>query len=218
MLGYGPIGAQPIGAEAITFIAAPTGAITSQPAVDGQSQRFVGTTTNATSGTYTLTGSNGGVTVGPLPFTVSGNAFDFTVPGLAAGDYSPTLTLTGSGGTAGVSGTSAFSVLGVSGGGSLVPTIIVYGAVQINCDATLVSTARVSHSAAASIAGGASITASGRTLTDIPIVTHYGSASIVCGATVTELGGNTVRGSTGITADPRNMRRQFINRTMRKQP
>jgi chitodextrinase len=97
---------------------APTGVAT-QDAPDGQSIRFHGTTTDATSGTYTLTGSNGGVTVGPLSFAVSGDAFDFTVAGLVPGDYTPTLTVTGSGGTAGVTGTSTFSIMGVSGAGEV---------------------------------------------------------------------------------------------------
>ncbi len=100
-------------------VVAPTGTITSQPAPNGQSQRFVGTTTNATSGTYTLTGSDGGVTVGPAAFTVASNAFDFTVDSLVAGTYSPTLTVTGQGGTTGVTGTSSFSISGVGGGGDI---------------------------------------------------------------------------------------------------
>lgn len=98
---------------------APTGTITSQPAPSGQSQRFVGTSTNATSGTYTLTGSSGGVTVGPTSFTVASNAFDFTVVGLEPGTYSPTLTVTGPGGTANVTGTNTFSIMSVDGGGEL---------------------------------------------------------------------------------------------------
>lgn len=100
-------------------VVAPTGTVTSQPAPDGQSQRFAGTTTNATSGTYTLTGSNGGVTVGPLPFAVAGDTFDFSETGLAPGAYTPTLTVTGPGGTAGVTGASAFTIGGVAGGGEL---------------------------------------------------------------------------------------------------
>lgn len=127
----------------------PTGTITNQPAPNGQSQRFVGTTTNATGGTFTLTGSNGGVTVGPSAFTVTSNAFDFTVNNLVPGDYAPTLTVTGDGGTAAVSGTSSFAILGVSGGGTLpdvgsvpavvpnAPTNVVAvagdGTVSVNC-------------------------------------------------------------------------------------
>lgn len=100
-------------------VSAPTGTITSQPAPSGQSQRFVGTTTNADYGTYTLTGSDGGTTVSNQTFTVTSNAFDFTVTGLTPGTYVPTLTVTGTGGTAGVSGTSTFAIAGVSGGGNL---------------------------------------------------------------------------------------------------
>jgi hypothetical protein len=105
----------------VNVIPAPTGTITDQPAPDGQSQRFAGTTTNATIGTYTLTGSNGGTTVGPLPFGVADNAFDFSATGLPPGTYSPTLTVTGPGGTAGVTGISTFSIAGVGGGGEVYP-------------------------------------------------------------------------------------------------
>lgn len=117
-------GAASASSNSVTPVAAPTGTITSQPAVDGQSQRFVLTTTGAVSGNFTLTGSAGGVTQTGT-FTITANASDFTVTALAAGSYAPTLTVTGAGGVAAVSGTTTFSVLGVSGGGSADATVIV---------------------------------------------------------------------------------------------
>lgn len=104
---------------AITVLSVPTAAVTSQPAPSGQSIRFIGTASDATSGTYTLTGSDGGVTVGPTAFTVANNTFDFTVSGLVPGTYSPTLTISGPGGTAGVTGTNSFAITPISGGGEL---------------------------------------------------------------------------------------------------
>lgn len=104
--------------EVAVLTPAPTGTITSQPAPDGQNQQFVGTATDATSGSYTLTGSNGGITVTGT-FTITAGSFDFTVTGLNPGDYSPTLTVTGNGGTAGVSGTTAFSIASVNGDSEL---------------------------------------------------------------------------------------------------
>lgn len=103
----------------LTVVAAPTGTITSQPPPDGQSQRFVLTTTDATSGIYTLTGSNGGVTVGPLPFAVENNAADFKHDALEPGSYAPTLTVNGPGGSAAVSGTSSFTIGAVDGSGEI---------------------------------------------------------------------------------------------------
>lgn len=107
--------------EAAQYVpsAAASGVITSQPAPDGQNQRFVGTTSNASSGSYTLTGSAGGVTVGPSVFAIVNGAFDFTVTGLAAGSYTPQLLVTGEGGTSVVTGTSAFSIIGITGGGAV---------------------------------------------------------------------------------------------------
>lgn len=96
-----------------------TGTVTTQYAPDGQSIRFVGVATDATGGLYTLTGSNGGVTVGPTAFTVTGEAFDFTVVELEPGDYAPTLTVSGPGGTVGVTGTSSFTINSVDGGGEV---------------------------------------------------------------------------------------------------
>lgn len=133
-----------VGALQLNPPATPTGTITSQPAPDGQSQRFSGTTSSATSGTYTLTGSNGGVTAGPASFAITNDAFDFTVTGLAPGNYAPTLTVTGPGGTAGVTGTSAFSIMGVDGGGDL----------PGDAPASSVASVAISPSAA-TIAGGA---------------------------------------------------------------
>lgn len=110
----------------------PTATVTDQTVPDGQTQRFVGTTTDATSGSYTLTGTNGGVTVGPLPFEIEGDEFDFVVEGLVPGDYAPTLTVTGPGGTAGVTGASAFSIVGVDGGGEIDP-----GTAAVQTDLTI---------------------------------------------------------------------------------
>lgn len=93
----------------------PAGAITSQPVPDGQTQRFVGTATDATSGTYSITGSNGGVTKFGS-FAVTAGAFDFTITQIVGGDYLPTLTLVGPGGASSVSGTSSFSIVNVTGG------------------------------------------------------------------------------------------------------
>lgn len=102
---------------AVGDVVVPTGTVTSQPAPDGQTQQFVGTTTNAGSGEYTLTGSNGGVTVGPSAFTVTANAFDFTAIELEPGDYAPILRAVGTNYRAVMSGTSAFTINGVGGGG-----------------------------------------------------------------------------------------------------
>ncbi len=107
---------------------APTGVVTLQPAPDGQSQRFVGTTTSATSGVVTLTGSNGGTTIGPLAFAVADNAFDFTIDEITAGTYSPTLTVTGLGGTSAVTGASSISIIGIEGGGELANSFAVVSA------------------------------------------------------------------------------------------
>lgn len=97
----------------------PTGTITNQPAPNGQKQRFVGTTTNATGGTVSVAGSNGGTNVPAMSFAVASNVFDFEVDLATYGDYIPTLTVTGDGGTAGVTGTQSFSILGVGGGGNI---------------------------------------------------------------------------------------------------
>lgn len=107
----------------ITFNAfsVPTGTITSQPAPSGQSQRFVGITSNSASGTYTLTSTDGGMNIGPLPYTINSDSFDFTVQAIPSGAYLPTLTVTGDGGTRNVSGTMAFSIAGVGGGGVVAP-------------------------------------------------------------------------------------------------
>jgi len=98
------------------YIPPPTGALTNDGLYppNGQSKRYVGTTTNATSGSYTLTGSGGGVTVTGT-FTITNNAFDFAVDGLEPGSYSPTLTVIGPNGTAGVTGAAAFSIASVGG-------------------------------------------------------------------------------------------------------
>jgi len=102
----------------------PKGVVTSQPAPDGQNQRFAGTTSNATSGLYTLTGSNGGVTVGPLAFVIENNTFDFTHTGLAAGTYTPTLTVSDGSATVNVTGTTPFTIAGLGGGGVVTPVQI----------------------------------------------------------------------------------------------
>lgn len=104
----------------LTSVSTPTGTITQQPAPSGQDQRFVGTTTNATSGSASLTSTSGGANVGPVPFSVTNNAFDFTISGITPGTYSPTLTVTGPGGTASVTGTSSFTIMGVDGGGNVI--------------------------------------------------------------------------------------------------
>lgn len=129
MFGYDTIGSATIGGVADT--APPSGAITSQPAPDGQDQRFAGTATNAYSGSYTLTSGAG--TIGPIDFAIAGGLFDFTVAGLPAGSYTPVLTITGAGGSVIVTGTSAFTIIGVSGGGEIevpdtVTSVIVYPA------------------------------------------------------------------------------------------
>lgn len=103
-----------------TPAAAATGTVTTQPAPDGQSQRFAGTTINAVSASYTLTGSAGGVTRGPAAVTITTNAFDFTVTALTPGTYTPALTVTNSqGGTTAMTGTTAFTIAGVGGGGEV---------------------------------------------------------------------------------------------------
>lgn len=118
MLGLSPNGLVPLGLSNSASVSPPTGAAT-QDAVDGQSIRFHGTTTGSPTGMYTLTGSNGGVTAGPTSFTITANDFDFTVTGLHAGDYAPTLTVTNAGGAVAVTGTSSFSIIGVDGGGDI---------------------------------------------------------------------------------------------------
>lgn len=124
----------------LNFVAAPTGNVTTQTDPDGQRVRFTGTTTNATSGRYTLTATSGGVTVSDQPFSVSNNAFDFEVADIEPGSYSPTLTVTGEGGTTNVSGTKAFTIGGVTGGGDLPP-------VQTDTTAPTVTGAAVSSGA-----------------------------------------------------------------------
>lgn len=105
-----------MGSTSFTMIASgalpPTGVVTSQPAPVAQSQRFVGSTANATSGMYTMTAVSGGATVGPLAFTIANDGFDFTVSDLVAGTYSPSLTVTGPGGTANVTGAANFVITG----------------------------------------------------------------------------------------------------------
>lgn len=108
----------------ISFVvtALPTGTITLQPPPDGQNQRFVLATADATSGLYTFTGSDGGVTVSNQPFTITNDSADFTHQGLESGTYVPTITVTGPGGTSTVTGASPFMIAGVSGGGQLPST------------------------------------------------------------------------------------------------
>lgn len=100
------------------YIPPPTGTVSTDYAPSGQSKRYAGTTTNATTGSYTLTGSNGGTTVTGT-FDVVANVFDFTVDALVPGSYSPTLTVTGPNGTASVSGAGNFNIVSVGGGGEL---------------------------------------------------------------------------------------------------
>lgn len=98
---------------------APTGTITIQSSDGGQGRRFAGTAANATGGSYTLIGSGGAANVGPASFPVAAGAFDFVIPAIPAGSYSPELSLTGPGGTAIASGATTFSINGVSGGGEV---------------------------------------------------------------------------------------------------
>jgi hypothetical protein len=108
--------------NSVTPAALATGTVTSQPAPDGQSQQFIGTTANAVSGSYTLVGSAGGVTQGPTAFTITSNAFNFIVTSLVAGTYTPNLTVTNSqGAVSTVTGTSPFTIAAVSGGGAVAP-------------------------------------------------------------------------------------------------
>lgn len=88
----------------------PSGSVTLQVSPDATSRRFIGITSNATAGSYTLTGSNGGVIVGPLPFAILSDGFDFTASGLTAGDYTVLLALSGPGGTGQVSGAASFTL------------------------------------------------------------------------------------------------------------
>lgn len=95
----------------------PSGTIDSQPAPSGQSQRFVLTTANATTGVYTLIGQDSAPNIGPTAFTITANAADFTVTGINPASYLPRITLTGPYGTVNIDG-ALFSIVGVSGGGS----------------------------------------------------------------------------------------------------
>lgn len=116
-------------------VVAPSGVVTNQPPPDGQNQRFIGTTANATSGTYSLVGTNTGMTIGPAPFAVVNDSFNFQASGLDPDTWTPTLTVTGFGGTAGVTGTSAFSIAGLGGGGDVSneqPTGITVTGVTVN--------------------------------------------------------------------------------------
>lgn len=97
------------------------GYITSQPAPNGQTQRFVGATSNVTSASYSLSDASGNVVVGPLPFTITNNAFDFTITDIEPGSYTPQLLVTGADGVSSVTGTMPFSISGVSGGGQVYP-------------------------------------------------------------------------------------------------
>lgn len=112
-----------LGVESVplNYVPAATGNVTTQTDPDGQKIRFTGTTANATSGRYTLTATNGGTTISDQPFTVSGNAFDFEVADIDPGEYTPTLTVTGEGGTGTVTGTRAFTILPITGGGDIPP-------------------------------------------------------------------------------------------------
>lgn len=106
---------------AVTIL--PTGVITLQPRPDGQVQRFVGTTTDAETGMYSISRVSGELIIGPIEFSIENDQFEIAQTMFDPGQYRATITVTGSGGTAPVSGLSDFSILGVDGGGDIVPDV-----------------------------------------------------------------------------------------------
>lgn len=56
---------------------------------------------------------------GPVAFTITNNAANFTITGIPAGTYTPVPTLTGPGGTATATGAQPITINGVSGGGGV---------------------------------------------------------------------------------------------------
>lgn len=95
-------------------LAMPTGSITSVTA-DGQTVTVSGTTGNApTSGLATITGSNGGTTQGPTALTLGNGTFTVQWLTTTPGTYTPTVSLTNSGGTTTLNG-NAVVIGGISG-------------------------------------------------------------------------------------------------------
>lgn len=106
-------------------VLAPTGAVTSQPAPDGQRLVIPFTTTNnPTSGTAILNLEGGGTFTGTVNLTSGAGTATFEP--IPPGTHTPVLTVSNSGGSNTVTGTQPVTVLGISGDpeGTAPPTLV----------------------------------------------------------------------------------------------